>query len=55
MVPTEQQTERKEELFTLKKISYEPGFDLDGALDTARRLAQRNDPSAHLAQVEETS
>ncbi len=39
----------------LKKISYEPGFDLDGALDTARRLAQRNDPIAHLAQVEETS
>ena len=39
----------------LKKISYEPGFDLDGALDTARGLAQRNDPSAHLAQVEETS
>ena len=39
----------------LKKISYEPGFDLDGALDIARRLAQRNDPSAHLAQVEETS
>lgn len=39
----------------LKKISYEPGFDLDGALETARGLAQRNDPSAHLAQVEETS
>ena len=39
----------------LKKISYEPGFDLDGALETARRLAQRNDPSSHLAQVEETS
>ena len=39
----------------LKKISYEPGFDLDGALDTARILAQRNDPNAHLAQVEETS
>jgi len=39
----------------LKKISYEPGFDLDGALGTARRLAQRNDPNAHLAQVEETS
>ena len=39
----------------LKKISYEPGFDLDGALETARRLAQRNDPSDHLAQVEETS
>ena len=39
----------------LKKISYEPGFDLDGALETARKLAQRNDPNAHLAQVEETS
>jgi [NiFe] hydrogenase diaphorase moiety large subunit len=37
----------------LKKISYEPGFDLDGALDTARRLAKRNDAGAHLAQVEE--
>ncbi len=37
----------------LKKISYEPGFDLDGALETARRMAQRNDPAAHLAQVGE--
>jgi [NiFe] hydrogenase diaphorase moiety large subunit len=37
----------------LKKISYEPGFDLDGALETARRLAKRNDAGAHLAQVEE--
>ncbi|WP_262966496.1 NAD(P)H-dependent oxidoreductase subunit E [Methylobacter psychrophilus] len=37
----------------LKKISYEPGFDLDGALETARRLAKRNDASAHLAQAEE--
>ncbi|GAB4272657.1 MAG: NADH-quinone oxidoreductase subunit NuoF [Methylomicrobium sp.] len=37
----------------LKKISYEPGFDLDGALETARRMANRNDPAAHLAQVEE--
>ena len=37
----------------LKEISYEPGFDLDGALETARRLAKRNDAAAHLAQVEE--
>ena len=37
----------------LKKISYEPGFDLDGALETARKLAKRNDAGAHLAQVEE--
>ncbi|UOA08666.1 NAD(P)H-dependent oxidoreductase subunit E [Methylobacter sp. S3L5C] len=37
----------------LKKISYEPGFDLDGALETARRLAKRNDAGAHLAQAEE--
>ena len=37
----------------LKKISYEPGFDLDGALETARRLAKRNDAGAHLAQTEE--
>jgi hypothetical protein len=26
---------------------------LDGALETARRLAKRNDAGAHLAQVEE--
>ncbi len=37
----------------LKKISYEPGFDLDGALATARRLANRNDAGAHLAQIGE--
>jgi [NiFe] hydrogenase diaphorase moiety large subunit len=37
----------------LKEISYEPGFDLDGALETARKLAKRNDAGAHLAQVEE--
>jgi [NiFe] hydrogenase diaphorase moiety large subunit len=36
----------------LKEISYEPGFDLDGALETARRLAKRNDAGAHLAQVD---
>ena len=39
----------------LKNISYEPGFDLDGALETARRLANRNDAAAHLTQVEEES
>ncbi len=37
----------------LKKISYEPGFDLDGALETARRMANRNDAGAHLAQTAE--
>ena len=47
--------ERYPELYQshLKKISYEPGFDLDGALETARKLAKRNDAGAHLAQVEE--
>lgn len=47
--------ERYPELYEsrLKKISYEPGFDLDGALEAARRLARRNDAGAHLAQVEE--
>ncbi len=37
----------------LKKISYEPGFDLDAALEVARRMARRDDPAAHLAQTEE--
>jgi len=47
--------ERYPELYQsqIKNISYEPGFDLDGALETARRLAKRNDAGAHLAQVEE--
>ena len=47
--------ERYPELYQaqLKKISYEPGFDLDGALETARRLAKRDDAGAHLAQIEE--
>jgi len=36
----------------LKEISFEPGFDLDGALETARRMANRNDAGAHLAQTE---
>jgi [NiFe] hydrogenase diaphorase moiety large subunit len=46
--------ERYPELYQsqLKKISYEPGFDLDGALETARRMANRNDAGAHLAQTE---
>ena len=35
----------------LKKISFEPGFDLDGALETARRLANRDDAGAHLTQL----
>ena len=35
----------------LKDISFEPGFDLDGALATARRLAGRDDAHAHLEQV----
>lgn len=37
----------------LKKISYEPGFDLDKSLETARRMANRDDAHAHLAQVED--
>lgn len=37
----------------LKTISYEPGFDLDGALEIARRMAHRNDAGAHLSQVED--
>lgn len=37
----------------LKNISYEPGFDLDGALEIARRMAHRNDAAAHLSQVED--
>jgi [NiFe] hydrogenase diaphorase moiety large subunit len=37
----------------LKKISYEPGFDLDAALEVARRMAHRNDRAAHLTQVED--
>ncbi|MDD5275950.1 MAG: NAD(P)H-dependent oxidoreductase subunit E [Methylovulum sp.] len=47
--------ERYPELYAnrLKKISYEPGFDLDAALETARRMANRHDAAAHLAQVGE--
>ncbi len=47
--------ERYPELYEsqLKKISFEPGFDLDASLATARRLANRDDAAAHLAQVEQ--
>ncbi|MDD5577750.1 MAG: NAD(P)H-dependent oxidoreductase subunit E [Methylobacter sp.] len=47
--------ERYPELYQdkLKKISYEPGFDLDGALEIARRMANRTDAGAHLTQVGE--
>lgn len=47
--------ERYPELYQsmLKKISYEPGFDLDKSLETARRMAHRDDAHAHLAQVED--
>jgi len=47
--------ERYPELYQqqLKKISYEPGFDLDAALEVARRMAHRNDSAAHLTQVED--
>lgn len=37
----------------LKDIGFEPGFDLDGALDVARRMARRDDVAAHLTQVED--
>lgn len=47
--------ERYPELYQqkLKQISFEPGFDLDGALAISRQLTGRNDSDAHLAQVEE--
>jgi [NiFe] hydrogenase diaphorase moiety large subunit len=47
--------ERYPELYQSKpkKISYEPRFDLDAALETARRMAHRNDNAAHLAQIGE--
>ncbi|MFW5444412.1 MAG: NAD(P)H-dependent oxidoreductase subunit E [Methylococcaceae bacterium] len=37
----------------LKDISFEPGFDLDASLETARQMANRNDANAHLIQVED--
>lgn len=32
----------------LKALAFEPAFDLDGALETARRITGRDDESAHL-------
>jgi [NiFe] hydrogenase diaphorase moiety large subunit len=45
--------ERYPELYQdrLKDISFEPGFDLDGALDISRRMTGRDDAHAHLEQV----
>ena len=45
--------ERYPELYQarLKDISFEPGFDLDGALDISRQLTGRDDAHAHLEQV----
>jgi [NiFe] hydrogenase diaphorase moiety large subunit len=45
--------ERYPELYEarLKDIAFEPGFDLDGALATSRRLTGRDDAHAHLEQV----
>ncbi|MCW8887841.1 MAG: NAD(P)H-dependent oxidoreductase subunit E [Gammaproteobacteria bacterium] len=37
----------------LKQIGFEPGFDLDSSLETARRLTARNDLDAHLKQKEQ--
>jgi [NiFe] hydrogenase diaphorase moiety large subunit len=34
----------------LKEISFEPGFDLDGALEIARQMTGRDDVHAHLEQ-----
>ncbi len=34
----------------LKDIDFEPGFDLDESLETARRMSLRDDPMAHLEQ-----
>lgn len=47
--------ERYPELYQqqLQQIDFEPGFDLDGSLEIARRLSGRDDEHAHLAQVEE--
>ena len=33
----------------LKALAFEPAFDLDGALETARKITGRDDPWAHLA------
>jgi hypothetical protein len=33
----------------LKSLDFEPAFDLDGALATARRMTGRDDAGAHLS------
>ena len=33
---------------SLRNLSFEPDFDLDAALEAARRITGRDDPSAHL-------
>jgi [NiFe] hydrogenase diaphorase moiety large subunit len=45
--------ERYPELYQdrLTDISFEPGFDLDGALEISRRLTGRDDAHAHLDQI----
>ncbi|MEE9356421.1 MAG: NAD(P)H-dependent oxidoreductase subunit E [Methylococcaceae bacterium] len=47
----ERYPERYQQL--LKEISYEPGFDLDASLETARQLTGRDDTGAHLSQIGE--
>ncbi len=37
----------------LNSLSFQPGFDLDGELETARRLTSRQDSEAHLLQQAE--
>jgi len=32
----------------LKSLDFEPGFDLDGALERARQMTGRDDAGAHL-------
>lgn len=32
----------------LQALTFEPAFDLDGALETARKITGRDDPWAHL-------
>jgi [NiFe] hydrogenase diaphorase moiety large subunit len=39
----------------LQSLEFKPAFDLDAALDTARRMTGRDDPAAHLDWREEAS
>jgi [NiFe] hydrogenase diaphorase moiety large subunit len=38
----------------LKSLDFEPAFDLDGALATARRMTGRDDAGAHLSMEAES-